>query len=69
MDSINTYNARLASVVENLLELYEAPEASAWLKTPQSLLGNARPADLLWTERGYLEVSAVIHRVLDGAFI
>lgn len=69
MDDTVTYNARLASVVQNLLQIYEAPEVAMWLKTPQPRLGDRAPADMLGNDIDYLQVSAIIHQVLDSAFV
>lgn len=69
MDSIDTFNERLATVRQQLHELFESGEAAIWLLTPQTRLRGHRPVELLWSERGYQEVSATLQQVLDGAFI
>jgi uncharacterized protein (DUF2384 family) len=69
MDEPYTYLLRLTMLKRLLLQLYEPAEVDAWLLTPQSYLQDRRPVDLLDTEIGYLEVSAVVHRVLDGAYV
>lgn len=69
MDSIDTYYFRLSMMKQLLLQLYEPDEVERWFITPQPRLQDRRPVDLLWSDIGYLEVSAIIHQVLDGAFI
>ena len=63
------YALRLASVKQQLLQLFSPKEADEWLHYEHSLLQGRRPIDLLESDLGYLEVSSMIHRVLDGAFI
>lgn len=69
MDSIDTFNARVAIVKGKLQELYEPGEAAMWLLTPQARLNYRPPVEFLWHEGGYRQVSAIIQQVLDGAFI
>ena len=60
---------RIASLKQQLLELYTASEVDAWFATPQRYFQDRRPMDVLTTDAGYLEVSRVIDAVLDGTFI
>jgi uncharacterized protein (DUF2384 family) len=62
------YALRLAQLKQQLLELFEPAEADAWLHSSQDRLQGRRPLDLLDTELGYLEVSSIIHAILDGTF-
>lgn len=69
IDSIDTFYQRLAIVRQQLHELYESDDAAMWLLTPHGQLSGHRPVELLWTQCGYQRVSAILQRVLDGAFI
>jgi uncharacterized protein (DUF2384 family) len=68
-DSSDEYALRVARLKQQLLELFEPAEADDWLHCEQDRLQGRRPVDLLDSELGYLEVSAIIHAILDGTFI
>lgn len=68
-DVVPGYALRLAQIKQALLELYGPKEADEWLHCEQGCFHGRRAIDLLESEIGYLEVSAVIHRILDGTFI
>jgi uncharacterized protein (DUF2384 family) len=68
-DVPDEYSLRLAAVKQALMELFGNKEADEWLHCEQECFQGRRPIDLLESEIGYLEVSAVIHRILDGTFI
>ena len=63
------YALRFVRLKQQLLELFEPVEADAWLHCAQDRLQGRRPVDLLWSELGYLEVSSIIHAILDGSFL
>lgn len=67
--SSDEYALRLARLKQQLFELFEPAEADAWLNSAQDRLQGRRPVDLLDTELGFLEVSSMIHAILDGAFL
>jgi hypothetical protein len=51
-----------------LAQFYEPPEVTAWLESPQRLLGGKTPLELI--AEGRLEdVSAVLAALQDGAFV
>lgn len=69
MDSLDTFNSRLTVIKQKLRDLYEPDDIAMWLITPQARFNQRQPADLLWSEEGYRELSTIIQQLLDGAFI
>lgn len=63
------YAFRILQTLTALEEFYEPLEAMRWLRLEQALLGGRKPAELLKTEDGTIEVNAVIARLRDGAYI
>lgn len=61
--------ARLQTLAPMLAELYDPKEAAEWIRSPQSLLEGAVPAELLKTQEGAERVFAVLQRILDGTYI
>lgn len=53
---------------QELLLVYEPFDAATWFISPQSLLGNRKPCELLSTPEGRGLVDAVISQLLDGAY-
>jgi len=62
------YALRVHSCLMELRHLYEPKEALKWLTSPQSLLSDRVPGEMLVTLTGMREVSALIARINDGAF-
>lgn len=51
---------------EMLTKLYTPAEAATWLRSPQPLLGDAIPRDLVRTEEGRARVLMVLGSIVDG---
>lgn len=60
---------RVAAIKVRLMELYTRHEADEWLCSPQPLLDDHRPIDLLADTLGYLEVDNVVDSMLDCVFL
>lgn len=63
------YSLKISNVLMHLRHLYEPAEAMRWLTSPQPLLANRVPADMMLVKGGSLEVGALIQRILDGAYV
>ena len=57
----------LEFMVDQLADLYEPQEARMWLYSPQKLLGNRFPAELV-REGGVADVMDVIEQLRQGVF-
>ena len=63
------YASRVYAALVALDDFYEPVEAMAWMNSPQVLLNDQRPTDLLKTAEGTVQVMDVITRLRDGAYI
>jgi uncharacterized protein (DUF2384 family) len=52
-----------------LLEFYEPAHARDWLVTPQPLLDDKRPCELLSTPRGHRRLLDLLAQLRDGAHL
>ena len=59
---------QLEFIVDQLSDFYEPQEARLWLYSPQRLLDNQSPADLIQGGRSQ-EVIAVVNQMRDGVYI
>ncbi|MGQ0484121.1 MAG: antitoxin Xre/MbcA/ParS toxin-binding domain-containing protein [Hyphomicrobiales bacterium] len=58
----------LEFIVDQLSDIYEPREARLWLYSPQRLLGNASPAELIQEGRTQ-EVIAVVNQLRDSVHV
>ena len=59
---------QLEFIIDQLSDLYEPQEARLWLYSPQRLLGNRSPADLIQEGRSQ-DVVAVVSQLRDSVHI
>ena len=59
---------QLEFIIDQLSDLYEPQEARLWLYSPQRLLDNRSPADLIQAGRSQ-EVVAVVNQLRDSVHI
>lgn len=67
--AMSEYGYRISHCLMMLRHVYEPNDALKWIASPQPLLSNRVPADLLETREGANEVEAMIMRILDGAYV
>jgi len=58
----------LGYIVEQLAEIYEPDEARLWLLSPQKLLKDQKPVELI-KEGRYQEVLNIVHQLQEGVYL
>lgn len=60
---------RLLTLFRDLVGIYDLEGAILWCESNQPLLDGQRPVDMLITDRGAAEVSAVVAKLRDGVHV
>jgi uncharacterized protein (DUF2384 family) len=60
---------QLFDMYGQLLEFFDPQKAREWLVTPQPLLDDKRPCELLSTPRGHQRLLALLAQLRDGAHV
>lgn len=68
-DPVCTYVERVGQTLLAIGFLYEPAESIRWLNSPQPMLNNNRPAELLQTDEGTARINQLIAQLRDGAFV
>lgn len=68
-DETRRFCGRVVRVAVRLIEFYDEPQIAQWFETPQPLLGNRVPIELLTTDAGAAEVDAMVAHLADGAYV